>query len=358
MESRSDDNLTFNAKRPLASSAPELLTAGRIEAQQRVPALVGGYGRTITVIKMPFSGGQNKPGVELGPEAMLADEFGLVASIAELGWGVPSIVQIDCENPSVGPDKFLVPVEKFTHILNPTLVSDVTRRLNAAAKESRRRPNNFTLVLGGDHSLAIGSISGVAEGSSSDICVIWVDAHTDINVPQTSNSGKLHGCPVSFLLGMDMPVGMPGFKWVRPCLTPDRIAYIGVRDLDAEEKKTLKAMEITVFTMKEVVQLGIEHVLTLALAAINPRNELPIHLSFDIDGLDPSEAPSTGTAVRGGLNFREGRRICEKLAETGNLVSMDLAEVNPSIGEGRRDKDKTVEAAVSLIKAALGEVYL
>jgi arginase family enzyme len=266
MKAPVDDHLAFNAHRPLASS--ELPTASIIDAQPRFPALVGGHGRSITVIKIPFSGGQNKPGVETGPEAMLADEFSLVPSIVELGWGTPSIVQIDCENPSLGPDNCLVPVEEFSHILNPTLVSD-------------------------------------------------------INVPQSSVSGKLHGCPVSFLLGLDMPVGMPGFKWLHPCLMPDRLAYLGVRDLDLEEKRTLKALEITAFSMKQVVQHGIEHVLVMALAAINPSNELPIHLSFDIDGLDPFEAPSTGTAVRGGLNFREGRRICEKLAETGNLVSMD-----------------------------------
>lgn len=155
-----------------------------------------------------------------------------------------------------------------------------------------------------------------------DACVIWVDAHADINTPETTDSGNIHGMPVSFLLGLAGTV--PEFSWVKPVLKPNKLVYIGLRDIDSGEKKILKDNGIKAFSMHEVDRYGIGKVVEMALDAFNPNRDLPIHLSFDVDALDPSVAPSTGTPVRGGLTFREGHYICEAICETGLLVAFDL----------------------------------
>lgn len=174
----------------------------------------------------------------------------------------------------------------------------------------------------------MGTISGVLD-AHPEACVVWVDAHADINTPQTSTSGNIHGMPLSFLLGIagEIPKAESGpqpFSWIKPVLRPDRLVYIGLRDVDDGEKKILREHNIRAFSMHEVDKYGIGRVVELALAHVNPDGNRPIHLSFDVDALDPSVAPSTGTPVRGGLTFREGHYICEAIAETGLLVGLDI----------------------------------
>ena len=155
-----------------------------------------------------------------------------------------------------------------------------------------------------------------------DACVIWVDAHADINTPTTTDTGNIHGMPVSFLLGLDKSI--PEYQWINRYLATNRLVYICLRDVDAGERKILKENGIKAFSMHEVDKYGIGKVVELALDHVNPNRDLPIHLSFDVDGLDPSVAPSTGTPVRGGLTFREGHYICEAIYETGLLVALDI----------------------------------
>jgi len=161
--------------------------------------------------------------------------------------------------------------------------------------------------------------------------------------------------PVSFLLGIGSKV--EEFSWVPTILKPERLVYIGLRDVDAGEKKILREHNIKAFSMHEVDKYGIGKVVEMALDHVNPKRDRPIHLSFDVDALDPSVAPSTGTPVRGGLTFREGHYICEAVCETGLLVGLDIMEVNPSLADEDSVR-QTVTVGCSLLRSALGETLL
>lgn len=241
----------------------------------------------------------------------------------------------------------------------PRYVARVTEAVSKAV-ESHLKRKQLALTLGGDHSLALGTVMGTLS-VYPNACLIWIDAHADINTPETTKSGNLHGCPVSFLLGIAGKV--PGFEWVKPILPPEKLVYIGLRDVETSEKKILKTMGIKAFSMHEVDKYGIGRVVEMALDAVNPNRDIPVHLSFDVDALDPTVAPSTGTPVRGGLTFREGHYICESIHETGCLVAVDMMEVAipdpeifPEIDEAQ--VFETVTVGCSLIRCLLGETLL
>jgi len=301
--------------------------------------------KTVAIVGCPFSGGQPRAGVDDGPIHLV--NAGLVNQLTELGWNVDFGGHHQFEEISAESDP---PIGKLR---NPRLVSKVTKAV-AETVGGHAKKGRLALTLGGDHSLAMGTISGTFS-QYPDACVVWVDAHADINTPQSTDSGNIHGMPVSFLLGLGSPV--PAFSWVLPVLKPDRIVYIGLRDIDSGEKKILKDNGIRAFSMHEVDKHGIGKVVEMALDHVNPDRTLPIHLSFDVDALDPSVAPSTGTPVRGGLTFREGHYICEAIHETGLLVALDLMEVNPSLADPV-SVEQTVKVGCSLIGSALGETLL
>ena len=190
-------------------------------------------------------------------------------------------------------------------------------------------------------------------------CVVWVDAHADLNTPDASNTKSLHGCPVSYLLGTTQCSSSGPFHWLNgiPCLSPTRIAYIGLRQLDAYEKNLLSANQICYYTMHEVEKYGISRVLEMALDRIDPHKDLPIHLSFDVDAVDPSFISCTGTPVSDGLTFREARYICQYLSETKRLRSMDLVELNGRLGHPI-DVLKSFNYASKLLDATLGKTFL
>ncbi|KAI9144901.1 arginase [Paraphysoderma sedebokerense] len=304
---------------------------------------------TVGIVGVAFSGGQARGGVEYGAQTL--EEFGLHTQLTALGWKVE--VDARCsdlthlkppKDPNVGKVK------------NPIYVSKVNQLLSTVVGEHVRK-GHLALTIGGDHSLAMGTISGSCS-AYKDVCVVWIDAHADINTPLTTDSGNLHGCPVSFLLGLE-GTKMDAFSWLSPCLTPDRIVYVGLRDVDPAEKKILKDLGIKAFSMHEVDKYGIGRVMEMALDHVNPKRDRPIHLSYDVDALDPSVAPATGTPVRGGLTFREGHYICEALAETGCLVAVDIMEVNPALANGDHlQLTQTVSVGCSLIRSALGETLL
>ena len=241
----------------------------------------------------------------------------------------------------------------------PKAVCAVTRQLSNQVYEHAKQ-GRFVLTLGGDHSIAIGTISGTAkamrERLGRDIAVIWVDAHADINTPETSYSGHIHGMPVAFLTGLATEKPDGPFGWIThdQRISVKKLVYIGLRDVDRAEKKMLRELGIKAFTMHDIDRHGIGKVMDMALGWIG--SDTPIHLSFDIDALDPMWAPSTGTAVRGGLTLREGDFIAECVHETGSLIALDIVEVNPRLEE--QGAAETVRAGVSIVRCALGDTLL
>ncbi|KAH7911425.1 Ureohydrolase [Hygrophoropsis aurantiaca] len=301
--------------------------------------------KTIAIVGCPFSGGQPKLGVDKGPIHLV--EAGLISQLEELGWKVSFDGHHQFESIATEDDP------PIGILKNPRLVSRVCESV-AQVVGAHAKNGQLPLTLGGDHSLAMATLSGTLS-TYPDACVIWVDAHADINTVESTDSGNIHGMPVSFMLGIGQKVDE--FSWVKPLLKPERLVYIGLRDLDAGEKRILKENNIKAFSMHEVDKYGIGKVVEMALDAVNPKRDLPIHLSFDVDALDPSVAPSTGTPVRGGLTFREGHYICEAIHETGLLVALDLMEVNPFLADSESVR-QTVAVGCSLVRSALGETLL
>jgi len=307
--------------------------------------------KTAAIVGCPFSGGQPRAGVDNGPIHLV--EAGLVQQLEKLGWNVKFDGHHQYEE-FQGIDDPPIGIVK-----NPKVVSAVCERV-ATAVASHAKAGELPVTLGGDHSLAMGTISG-SLSSFPDAGVIWVDAHADLNTIESTDSGNLHGMPVSFLLGINGPSSpvLPIFSWLRPMLKTSAIVYIGLRDVDDGEKRLLKEHGIKAFSMHEVDKHGIGKVVEMALDHLNGggKRDRPIHLTFDVDALDPTVAPSTGTPVRGGLTFREGHYICEAIYETGSLVALDLMEVNPSLADAA-SVSQTVAVGCSLVRAALGETLL
>ncbi|KAG9292683.1 hypothetical protein G9A89_008270 [Geosiphon pyriformis] len=301
--------------------------------------------KTVGLIGCPFSGGQSKDGVQDGPIRLV--EYGLIEQLEEMNWKVDFNNQYNFSGlrPKEDPD--------IGKLKRPRFVSKVTRKV-AEAVESHVRRGQMALTLGGDHSLALGTVSGTF-AVYPEAVLIWIDAHADINTPETTDSGNIHGCPVSFLLGIAGQI--PEFEWLKPVLKPERLAYVGLRDVDPPEKKILKDLGIAAYSMHEIDKYGIGKVMEMVLDRVNPKRDRPIHLSFDVDALDPTVAPSTGTPVRGGLTFREGHYICEAINETGLLVAVDLMEVNPALAD-EVSVFETVTIGCSLVRCALGETLL
>ncbi|KAJ5539839.1 Arginase [Penicillium tannophilum] len=305
------------------------------------------------VVAVGFNGGQMKKGVEAAPMALI--EAGLLTQLREdLEYDIhhDDIVHYyEKDIPAEDPD--------HRNMKKPRAVSAVTERLSSQVY-NYAKDGKFVLTLGGDHSIAIGTVSGTAkairERLGREMAVIWVDAHADINVPEMSPSGNIHGMPMAFLTRLAREDKPDIFGWLKDehIVSTRKLVYIGLRDVDRGEKKLLRENGIKAFSMHDIDRHGIGRVVEMALAHIG--NDTPIHLSFDVDALDPQWAPSTGTPVRGGLTLREGDFICEAVHETGNLVAMDLVEVNPSLESV--GAAETIRAGCSLVRSALGDTLL
>ncbi|KAK6329354.1 hypothetical protein J4Q44_G00013320 [Coregonus suidteri] len=287
---------------------------------------------SVGIIGAPFSKGQPRDGVEKGPDLIRA--AGLVEKLRAQGCAVKdygNLTFVDVAND-----------EPIGNVKRPRAVGSANQRLSAAVHAVKN--DGYTCVmLGGDHSLAIGSIQGHA-AAKEDLSVVWVDAHADINTPLTSPTGNIHGQPMSYLireLHSKIPV-LPNFSWIKPCVSAKDIVYIGLRDVDPEEHHILKLLGIKGYSMTEVDRLGIA--------------KKPIHLSYDIDALDPSISPATGTPVVGGLTYREGVYITEHICQTGLLSAVDMVEVNPKRGRTDGEIRSTVNAAVDLIRGCFGKL--
>ncbi|HEX7048440.1 MAG TPA: arginase [Gammaproteobacteria bacterium] len=289
--------------------------------------------------------GAGRRGTDMGSSAMHV--AGLVPALEKLGHsvtGMQSVGQHSMEKLEVGDPK-----ARYLDVLRPVCVD------LADSAEATLAAGEFPLLLGGDHSQALGSIAGIARHfrkQDKDLGVLWVDAHADMNTTETSPSGNIHGMPLAALLGYGHPeliniVGAP------PALKPEHVVIFGVRDIDRTEKEMVEKAGVRAFSMSEIDERGVSACLDEALEIVG-RASGGIHLSYDLDGSDPSVAPGTGTAVPGGLNFRESHLVCERAAKSGRLVSMEMVELNPTLDT----ENKTGKFAVWLIQSALGRTIL
>lgn len=210
---------------------------------------------------------------------------------------------------------------------------------------------SFPLVLGGDHSIAVGTLAGLRDAAGQRGGIVWIDAHGDLNTPASSPSGNVHGMPLAAVLGLGGPAfAHPGLTL--PAADPARVVLLGVRSLDPAERELIHATGIRVITMTEIDRIGIEHAVTEAIDRASGPGF--VHVSLDLDALDPEVAPGVGTPVQGGLTYREAHLACEDLAESGIVGSLELVEVNPILDRANRSAATAVELAAS----ALGQSIL
>jgi len=302
---------------------------------------------TVSMVGAGYKGGQPNTGVEKGPTFFR--ERDIVKNIEWQGWKVNDLGDVvDRDEDWIDNDP-----PTASGILNPRRVGAATKQLYEKIRDTDN--GHMILTLGGDHSFALGSISALLE-KWQDLAIIWVDAHGDINTPQTSPTGNIHGMPVAFLMGL---VGeeVPGLEWMKglPKLNPSRICYVGLRHIDFHEKQNILKAGITAFSLHEVDKYGIGKVMEMALQHLG--NNSPIHCSFDIDAIDPTVCPSTGTRVAGGLTYREACFLLETLSATKRLVSVDITEFNPEIGTEAHIK-QTCDVSLSLLRCAFGHNIL
>jgi arginase len=245
-----------------------------------------------------------------------------------------------------------VPIAEMCSITDARLkyldcIIPVSRRISGAVSTSLRG-GRFPLVLGGDHSLSIGSVRGAAR--QKNIGVLWVDAHADFNTPETTPSGNIHGMPLAALCGLGEERLVQLWEEACPVVDPRRVAVIGARDLDPGEKANLQHAGVMVQSMEQIDRDGLVSIMEKSIERISRETE-GIYLSFDMDSLDPRHAPGVGTPVAAGLTQREAHLICEMVAETGKLIGMDMVEVNPILDI----QNQTANLAMDLILTALGK---
>ncbi len=302
--------------------------------------------RHVKIVGVPMDLGQQRRGVDMGPSAVRY--AGLYDRLVRLGHDVHDAGNI----PVPERDEDTVRAERWVEAGGGGLrhLSAVTAACQAIYDVAHRcGAQDFPIFLGGDHAMAIGTISGMAAQGS--LGVIWVDAHGDFNTPDTTPSGNIHGMPMAVLTGQGHPnlvnLGHEGAK-----LRPQDIVMIAIRDLDGQERIALAHSGIIVYTMRDIDELGMATVARRALARLNRLSR--IHVSFDMDALEPSVAAGVGTPVAGGLTFREAHLLMEILAESDKVCSLDIVEVNPILDAGNR----TAEVAVELTASLLGQQIL
>merc|ERR1719419_1952191 len=296
--------------------------------------------KTVGIWGACFDQGQRHPGASEGPGVIRS--LGVVETIKKYGVDVVDHGDITEER---SDEDTLDNRQKATARFSKKTYDKVREIL---------QNGQLSLTLGGDHSVGLGTVAGHL-AADPDCVVIWVDAHADINTISSSNSGNMHGMPISFnIKQLQEPFPHSELNWLEPSLDPSRIVYIGLRDVEEEEKKILKHLNISAFYMSEVDKLGIVRVVEEALKTVDPVGQKNIHLSFDIDSLDPLEASATGTPVRGGLSLREGLTLCQLLSETNRLTAIDMVEVNTFLANDQKEAERTVKAANNIVLAALG----
>ncbi len=293
---------------------------------------------TIRIVGAPLDLGQSRRGVDLGPTALRY--AGLKSALTRLGYQVEDRGNIETVERDTLPD---APGMAFLQ-----LVVDACERIYEASRQAVA-DGAVPLVLGGDHSIAVGTVGGVSHEHRTG--VLWIDAHGDFNTPDTSPSGNLHGMPLAALCGHGAPelvdAGRPGAK-----LRPEDVILFGVRDLDSCEQALIQHAGITTYTMRQIDERGLAPLATEALERLGHVDR--IHVSLDMDSIDPREAPGVGTQVPGGLSYREGHLLMELIAEHGAIGSVDVVEVNPILDT----RNQTAKLALGLLSSLFGRSIL
>jgi arginase len=295
--------------------------------------------KKIRVIGVPLDLGQSRRGVDMGPSAVRV--AGLEARLEAIGHKVEdagNIAVAIAEQKKEGD-----PRAKYLKEITATCSKHAELVLKTL--EAGKVP----LSLGGDHSIAVGTVSGVAEfyrRQNQKVGLIWIDAHSDINTPESSPSGNVHGMPLAAIMGLG-PAELANIFNFSPKVAPENCVLVGIRDIDDKEKENVRRAGIEVFTMRDIDERGMRTVMEEALRLAG-RNTAGYHVSLDMDWVDPEDAPGVGTPVRGGATYREAHLAMEIIADHGRLVSFEIVEVNPVIDEHNRTADLAVELACSV----------
>ncbi|MDT3695329.1 MAG: arginase [Ignavibacterium sp.] len=299
----------------------------------------------VSIIGFPVDLGAGRRGVDMGPSALRI--AGLENKLKALGYKVEDTGDINIE--IMERQKIINPKLKY---LNEILK---TSKKLAARIEKVLEQNKFPLCLGGDHSMALGTLAGIASycrKNNLTLGVIWIDAHADMNTDETTPSGNIHGMPLAASMGLGHPE-LVDFYGFRPKLKPENCTIIAARSIDIEEREIIKKLNPTVYTMSDVDKLGIHRIINRVLKQFKERVD-HIHVSFDVDSVDPNFAPGVGTPVPGGLSYREAHLLMESIAECGCMSSLGVAEVNPILDV----KNSSAVFAADLIASSMGQRIL
>src|SRR6266542_1074943 len=304
-----------------------------------------GVGKNVSIVGVPLGFGQSMAGVDLGPSAIRV--AGLAQRIAKLGYEVNELEDVQVDRPRSHPREG----EKLKYL---TEVYATCAQL-AVQVEHIVDAGELPITIGGDHSIAIGSLAGIAKAfrkRNETIGLIYFDAHADMNTPETTPSGNIHGMPLAVLLGFGAPelVNIGGFA---PKFDPALCAHVGARDIDPGERELIRQLGIRFFTMREIDERGLSACMDEAIA-IAEKGTTGFAVTFDVDVLDPGDAPGSGTLVRGGLSYREAHLAMEKVAETEKMRSLEVVEINTALDVNNR----TAQLGVELILSALGKTIL
>lgn len=293
----------------------------------------------LSIIGVPMDLGQTRRGVDMGPSAIRY--AGVIERIENIGYSVEDKGNIEIALAE------RVHSDENTNLKNLKAVADASERLAQTVSDVITN-KRFPLVLGGDHSIAIGTLAGVSR-HYKNLGVIWYDAHGDLNTADTSPSGNIHGMPLAASIGIG-DEALTRIGGYAPKVKPENIVIIGARSLDEGEKELIKEKGIKVYTMHEIDRMGMTKVMEETILYLRDKTD-GVHLSLDLDGLDPHDAPGVGTPVIGGISYRESHLAMEMLAESQLITSAEFVEVNPILDE----RNKTATVAVALMGSLLGE---
>ena len=301
--------------------------------------------KTVRLIGVPMDLGAGRRGVDMGPSAIRI--AGVSQGLRQLGIAVEDDGDVGVPAPESRD-----PGDRTARYLEP--IYHVCNRLRLRVRRSLEQAE-VPVVLGGDHSIAIGTVAGVSEhfrARDQNVGLVWIDAHADMNTPESSPTGNIHGMPLATLLGMGHPrlVEMGGF-W--PKVKKENVALIGIRDIDAAEREIVVKSGIHAYTMRDVDERGMRAIMQEAIGYATD-GTAGFHVSFDLDGMDPRDVPGTGTPVRGGISWREANLLMEMVSDTGRVTSLEVTELNPILDV----KNQSGEVAVDLILSAFGKSIL
>jgi len=299
----------------------------------------------IRIIGVPMDLGASRRGVDMGPSALRV--AGLQARLKQLGRQVEDIGNIAVKQPE----------EQHYGVKNAKYLEEIAETCKGLAEVVRKtlEADQLPLVLGGDHSVAVGTVAGVASyfhSQSKRVGLIWLDAHGDMNTPESSPSGNVHGMPLASIMGFG-PAELTELAGVKPMVEPRNVVLVGVRDLDSKERRLMKESGVHAFTMRDIDERGMRDVMAEALRFAGD-DTAGVAVSLDMDFVDPTDAPGVGTPVRGGVTYREAHLALEMIADSRSMVSFELVEINPVIDV----HNTTATLGVELVLSGLGKKIL